>query len=199
MKKLLLNLAIFMYLLFPNIAPAQQDNTQGSTKPVQQEFIRDEVEQALNSDLVIIGIVKDILDTPGKTSEMFHSMVIIHIDSVLRGKINYENITIRLESGPVTDDIHGGVRIWVSDEPNFSIGEKVVLFLKNTKNDPYLNSGHAKKNFTSYGGKKDISELPDDTFWASKTSVFEIKNGMIFYFNKIINESDFISNIIKQK
>jgi hypothetical protein len=107
-------------------------------------------------------------DTPAKTSEMFHSMVTIHIDSVLRGKTNFKNIIIRLQSGPVIDDIHGGDRIGNSSEPNFSIGERVALFLNNAKNDPYLNSRNAKENFTSYGGKKDISKLPDDTFWASK-------------------------------
>ncbi len=196
MKKLFLAFTIFFAVLFvasANISAQQKDKQSG--KHNQQEFSRDEVEQALNSDLVVIGTVKDMIETPGKTSEMFHSMVIIHIDSVLRGETSFEKIIIRLQSGPVTDDIHGGDRIKVLNEPNFSIGQRIVLFLKNAKNDPYLNSGNANENFTSYDGKKDISELPDNTFWASKTRVFEIKNEMVFYFNKIINVNDFITNI----
>jgi hypothetical protein len=195
MKNFFLDLAIFMCVFFPAIILAQQDNAHWNNKSAQQESKYDEVEQALNSDLAVIGTVKDIVETPGKTSEMFHSMVVIHIDTILRGETNFEKI--RLQSGPITDDIHGGVRIENSIEPNFRIGERVALFLKNAKNDPYLNSGNAKENFTSYSGRKDMSELPDDSFWVSKNRVFEIKNGMIFYFNKIIKENDFIKNIKK--
>lgn len=160
-----------------------------------QEY--DPTEQTLNSDLVIIGTVKNIKETPAKTSEIFHSMIIIEIENTLKGNNNFKEIKIRLESGPVTDDIHGGDRIISSIEPKFNIGERVFLFLNRNKNNSYLNSEFVKKNFKSFDGKKNISELSEDTFWVSNMQVFKSENGIVNYFGRSIKDSDFIDIIIK--
>jgi len=202
-QTLVLKVFLSIQLLSLNFILAQHDSSSNKEKivktiiPQSNRYEFDEVEQALNSDLVVIGTVKHMKDTPAKTSEMFHSMVIIHIDSVLRGETNFENLTIRLQSGPVTDDIHGGDRIKDCNEPNFKIGQRIVLFLKNAINDPYLNSGYAKENFKSFGTKNNLSDLPKNTFWVSNNRVFEIKNGMVSYFGKTIKEDDFIRKIVK--
>ena len=67
---------------------------------------------------------------------MFHSLVTIQIDSILKGKINTKSLIIRLQYGPVIDSINGGYGIAVSIEPQFTIMEKVVLFLKNKEKEP---------------------------------------------------------------
>lgn len=146
--------------------------------------------------MVVIGTVKNIKDTPAPLNEMFHSMALIQIDTVLKGKTNLETIIIRLESGPITGDIKVA-RILVSDEPRFKIGERYVLFLNKSSNDSYLNSGWVKEKYKSFNNKKSVSELSDDTFWAGNRQVFEVKNGIIHYFEKTITQDDFINNIIK--
>lgn len=203
-QSLVLRLFLSIILSSFNVILAQHDSSRVKEQivktkiPQQFGYKLDEVEQALNSDLVVIGIVNDIIDTPAKVSEMFHSKVIIRIDNKLKGKTNYKNIIIRLKSGPVTDDIHGGDRIVSSIEPNFEIGDKIAIFINNPPNDPYLNSEFVKKNYKSFNNLKTVSDLPDDNFWVSNRQVFKIKNGMVFYFDKTIKEKDFIDKIIKQ-
>lgn len=203
-RKQLLVLWFFLTaLIFFNLTPAQQDTASNKEQIVNSKThqpnkyeLREE-EQAMNSDLVVIGIIREMRDTPAKTNEMFHSMIIVKIDSVLKGFTNHRNIIIRLKSGPVTDDIHGGDRIISSIEPIFNIGEKVFLFLNINKNDPYLNSDFVKNNYKSFDSKKNISELSEDTFWISNKQVFKSENGIVKYFGRKIKETEFINYIIK--
>lgn len=202
-QTLVLRAFITLLLLSFNVILAQQDSSNNKEQmlktivPQTYRYEPNQVEQALNSDLVIIGTVMDMKDTPAKTSEMFHSMVIIHIDSVLKGKTNFKNIIIKLKNGPVIHDIHGGDRIVSSIEPVFEVGDVVAIFMNNVQNNSYLNSEFVKKNYKSFDNRKNVSELSADTFWVSNKQVFKIKNGMVSYFNKTIKKDDFINSIIK--
>lgn len=131
---------------------------------------------ASKSDLVIIGTVKELKDTPAPYDEMFHSIVTIDVDSVLKGKAG-KNIMVRLRSGLITHNR----KIVVSSEPVFKVGSKYILFLNN------LNSPHAK----DYNNSK----LSEGQFWVSNTRTFEVRNDSVYYFDKVIRKSDFINNI----
>ena len=157
-----------------------------------------EIMLAKESDLVIIGTVKDVKDLPAPSTEMFHSMVNFHIDSILKGETSRRDIIIRLQSGPITNAEKPGTIIAWSNEPKFIIGERFVLFLNNTKRDPYLNSKFVKKTYKTFDSRKNISELSGESFWVRKERTFQIMNETIFYFNEKIKEVEFINKIIKQ-
>ncbi len=152
-----------------------------------------------NSDLLIIGTVNDMKDTPEPASEMFHSLVTIQIDNILKGKINTKSLIIRLQYGPVIDSINGGYGIAVSIEPQFTIKEKVVLFLKNKEKEPFLNSPYVKKSFKTFDGNSSISDLPVNTYWISGNRVFEVKNGAVNYYGKLYTLHEFIKSITKSE
>ena len=160
---------------------------------------KDEAYLASNSDLLIIGTVNDMKDTPAPASEMFHSLVTIQIDNILKGKINTKSLIIRLQYGPVIDSINGGYGIAVSIEPQFTIKEKVVLFLINKEKEPFLNSPYVKKSFKTFDGNSSISDLPVNTYWISGNRVFEVKNGTVNYYGKLYTLHEFIKSITKSE
>ena len=85
-----------------------------------------------NSDLLIIGTVNDMKDTPEPASEMFHSLVTIQIDNILKGKINTKSLIIRLQYGPVIDSIKW--RIWncgIHRTTIYNQGKSCFIFPKN--------------------------------------------------------------------
>ena len=149
------------------------------------------ISQVLNSDLIIIGTVKSIKDKPAPETEMFHSEVIIQIDSIIKGKVNSKYIIIRLQGGAMTNGSNGVDRIAFSSEPSFKIEEKLVFFLYNKDNDPYLKA--ANKRYKSFNNKNTIADLSNYSYWVSNYQCFEIKNDMIYYWGK--NQS--INNLIK--
>ena len=192
-------------LLCANVITVAQDekaNNRSVIKPSAMQIKKTEYNEAKHAslyELVVIGRVIDIRGTPASIHEMFHSEVIIKIDSVLKGELNFKNMIIRLQSGPVTDGIRGGNRIKSSIEPIFKVGEQSVFFMNPAKKDGYLNSPFVKENYQKYNGKNSISELSDSTFWVANDQTFLIKDGMINYFGELKNKSDFIQNITKKK
>lgn len=198
-------LLLFICFLCSNVinyAQKKKLNSSPAIKPhiSQIEKIQhNEIEQAFLYELVVIGSVIKIKETPASVNEMFHSEIIIKIDSILKGKTNFKNIIIRLQSGPVTDDKHGGDRIISSIEPKFKIGEQSVYFLHPAMKDSYLNSPFVKGRYQRFNGKKSITELSDSTFWVGDNQTFKIKDGMVYYFGKQKNKNKFIQNIIKRK
>jgi len=77
----------------------------------------------VHSDAVIIGRVTDIEshdDRQGKLS----TYITIAIQEVLKGSLAQSSLTIRELGGEV-----GGVIAWASANPEFSVGERVLLFL----------------------------------------------------------------------
>ena len=77
----------------------------------------------VHADAVIIGRVTDIEshdDQQGKLS----TYITIAIREVLKGSLAQSSLTIRELGGEV-----GGVVAWVSANPEFSVGERVLLFL----------------------------------------------------------------------
>jgi len=183
------------------VAQNEKANNRSVIKPSGMQSKKmgpNEEELASLYELVVIGRVIDIRGTPASINEMFHSEVIIKIDSVLKGKLNFKNLIIRLQSGPVTDDIHGD-RIKCSIEPIFKVGEQYVFFVNPAIKDGYLNSQFKAKRYNKYDGKNSISELSDSTFWVANDQTFLIKDGMISYFGELRNKIEFIQNIIGRK
>ena len=152
------------------------------------------ISQVLNSDLIIIGTVKSIKDKPAPETEMFHSEVTIQVDSIIKGKVDSKHIIIRLQSGAITNDTNGIDRIAVSSEPSFKIEEKLVFFLYDKDNDPYLKA--ANKRYKSFNNKNSITDLPNDSFWVSNYHCYEIKKGMVYYWGKNQSINNLIKNII---
>ena len=173
---------------------AQQRITNNATKQSIKsfqlnKFNHDATLQADISDLVVFGTVIDIKETPAPKSEMFHSKIIIHINKILKGKANFNNLVIDQQSGPLSDVKNAD--IISSIEPRFKIGENVVLFLKKITKNNYTNSNFVKHNFKSFEGKKSLSELPDSVFWIGTNSKFSIKNDTVYYFEKRIKKGNF--------
>lgn len=147
-------------------------------------------------DFVVIGTVINIKGTPGPETEMFHTEVVVGIDSTLKGNINHTIIFIRLESGPISDD--GKIAIIVSEEARFEMGEQVVLFLNKLTKDSYINSPYAKRH-KSFNGKKSIEELPDDNFYTNGAQVFKIEKGIVYYLDTPMAKNKFIKSIIERQ
>ena len=202
MKKQFILLLVLSLLCGNTINFAQEKSINNDSlkkkSNIQVNEIRyNEAEHASIYELVVIGSVIDIRGTPASMREMFHSEIIIKIDSVVKGKVNYRNIVIKLQSGPVTDDPHGD-RIICSIEPIFKIGEQSVFFLNPAKSDAYLNSAFAKKTYKKFNGKNSISELADSTFWVATDQTFKVKNGMVNYFGEQKNKNSFIQKILSK-
>ncbi len=155
------------------------------------------IDRAYESDYVIIGTIKSIENTPAPISEMFHSKVIVKIDSILKGTLNFKNIIIRLQSGAVTNDLHGGTGIVSSIEPRFEVGEHAVFFFKKMGNDNYIISKGIHERYQSFDGKGSIKELASNIFWIDNTNVFKIDNDEVYYFDTRISKNDFIKQITK--
>jgi len=88
------------------------------------------------SHAIIIGEVIDILssirvDDPYRTGEkMIYTNVIIQIDRYLSGKSQDKQIALWVRGGRVGDNV-----VMVPDDPVYTVGDKVLLFLRS--NDPY--------------------------------------------------------------
>lgn len=154
-----------------------------------------EVEQAASVDLVVLGSVIHMVPLPGPRTEMFHSEVIVHIDSVLKGSPSFRTVIVKQQSGPLTGD----TSIYSSIEPRFNPGERVVLFLTRPARDSYLNSPFVKWRYKTLAGSALPGNLPDSVFWVDNKSKFDVKGGEVFYFGKPHSEAQFIRNIRKLK
>lgn len=125
-----------------------------------------------NSDTVIIGTVKEILPSkwntadgkqPDKTaaelesSDIIYTDIIVNVDKYLKNPLSSNEVTVRVIGGTV-----GSVSMTSDDEPNFKLGEKVLLYLKedtyrDTKNvgsEHFVTTGHLQGKFTLTGDGK---------------------------------------------
>ncbi len=113
---------------------------------------------ANKSDVIVIGEVKEIL--PGKWTtangkkpaivddERIYTDVIIGVEEYLKNPQPSEEITVRVMGGKVGED-----RVLVTDEAEFELGEKVLLFL--TTEDPFTkNLGGEHFRVTSWAHGK---------------------------------------------
>ncbi len=128
------------------------------------------------SDNIVIGKVKHI-ETDSSVLAYFHSKVIVEVDSVLKGSLSKNEIIIKLESGPIGVNFSGN-----TVEPNFYIGENLLLFL--TKRGYYAKLEWLKK----MGLDRNLLQL-------QKQHEYELVQGMDYYLisskNIIKNESVF--------
>lgn len=76
------------------------------------------------SDLVVSGTVTAIETMRGAPPGSLHTYVHVHIDEVLQGRIDSESLVLREPGGRL-----GGTTEWVFGAPEFSVGERAVLFL----------------------------------------------------------------------
>ncbi len=193
---------VMIGILFHQIIYSQQEtkklSDQNSTTLRSNKFKYNEAEQAAVSEFVVIGTVLNIKDTPAPRTEMFHSEVIVKIDRILKGNINYRKIIIRLQSGALLNDIHGD-RLISSDEPRFNVGEHVILFLNSARKDNFLNSPGIRKMYKTFNGKSSITQLSDSTFCPSNHQAFKMKDGIVYYLGGPRNKNNFINNITKSK
>ncbi len=100
-------------------------------------------DDALISEVIVIGRVRKLVYHPSK-SNYFHTSIIVLVDEWLRDDFNlnkrYNEIVIKYVTGPS----EGGHWISASHEPPLHIGEKLLLFLSR---DGYIgdlvwNGGH---------------------------------------------------------
>jgi uncharacterized protein YneR len=83
----------------------------------------DTAELTNRSDLIVIGEVKNI-ESHWNPGETIFTYVTVAVEKTLKGN-QKELVTLRFPGGEV-----GEIGLWFSDSPEFSMGEKVKLFLK---------------------------------------------------------------------
>jgi hypothetical protein len=202
MGKVFYHIMLFSILFLTTNIVAQYkisraDSLKNKSTTQSTKLIADETERAYFSDYVILGKVIKIVDTPAPLSEMFHSDVIIQVDSVLKGTFAKKQIIIKQQSGSITDGGPKKKHQTVSMDNDFYIGEQVVLFIAPKENLSFFNSPYVNKYYKSFSGKKSVSALSNDAFWVSHRQVAHIRSGDIYYNNTPYNLSEFINNITK--
>jgi hypothetical protein len=156
--------------------------------------IYDEIYHAKVVDLVVIGEVVKLADLPGLSTELFHSEAIVKIDSVLKGKANFNTVILLRLSGPLTDK---GISPNNSLDASFKVGENAIYFLLRSEKNTFLTSPFIQKGLyslhrppdkddksiykTSFYSKKSLSELPDSVFWGSHVCRDVIVNDSVHY------------------
>jgi len=202
MQKIIIPLALLLTsLLFSFKAYSQSNITLKDTidnlSIQKKQMVESNItEQAYNSDYVLLGKVIQIIDRPGPMSEMFHTDVIIRVDSVLKGKVKYKNIIVKQMSGSITNEKKFS-RMTSSKDFNFIVGEEVIIFKIDNKNSPFLNSQYVKDKFKTFSGKKTVNDLSEDSYWVNLSNIYSIQNGVIYYKGIPLEKDDFIMNIHK--
>ena len=153
----------------------------------------DILEHAKVSDLVVIGEVVKVEDLPGPSSELFHSEALVRVDSVLKGKVNFNTLILLRMSGPLSDK--GNISPRWSFDANFKIGERGIYFFHRPTRDNFLTSPFIQRGLyslhrpseendhshykTSFYGRQSLNELPDSVFWGSHVCRDVIINGAL--------------------
>jgi hypothetical protein len=132
-----------------------------------------------STDLIIIGTAIQKRDIPAPRSELFHSEVIVKVDRVLKGTLNSKKIVVKQQSGSLSNDINK--RMSTSLDGQLPYDKQVVIFLFFPKNDQFLNNVSGTNSYSTFNGKKSISELPADNFYVENYQVFSIINGLVYY------------------
>ena len=85
------------------------------------------------SDAIVIGKVQEIESGWTENHTTIKTMVVVRVDSVLKGNISNNNsIMIATQGGTVE-----GIQLWVEDEPNFQINQTYGIFLRFVNADCY--------------------------------------------------------------
>jgi len=106
----------------------------------------------VNSDRVVTGTVLDVNTRWGQGNEsIIITVVRLGVEGVAKGELRKEIIEVSYPGGEV-----GELGFWVEDQPRFTVGEHVLLYLKS---DPTPLNGEPHYTLTSqtFFGKSDAS------------------------------------------
>jgi len=78
------------------------------------------------SDTVVLGTVTGITHH-GTLTGMIYRIVTLSVESFYKNPLDSENLFIRVEGGEI-----GSMGVWVEDQPEFSVGERTLVFLAET-------------------------------------------------------------------
>ena len=175
------------------------------------ENINDERCMAVMSNIVFIGKVISIVNTPRPEDYPFHSKVNVQIIELLKGpKQKSDTIQLLRQGGPITDyrpkrnsppiPVPDSEKITVSTttDANFKAGEISVFFASNIVNNPYLEPNY--KTTIS----KAVQDNPKPSYFVMSNDKFEIKDSFIDFFGhkipleKIKKEIKQVAKILNQ-
>jgi hypothetical protein len=77
------------------------------------------------SDAILIGTVLEILPSRGDIVSHTYTDAVIRPERYLYGGSGNQNIAVRILGGA-----SGNITLWVEDQPEFKVGEEVLLFLR---------------------------------------------------------------------
>jgi len=78
------------------------------------------------SDTIVLGTVTGITHH-GTLTGMIYRIVTLSVERFYKNPVDSENLLIRVEGGEIGDR-----GVWVEDEPEFSLGERTLVFLAET-------------------------------------------------------------------
>ena len=96
------------------------------------------------SDLVVLGNVTSI-ETQIVDKGMIYRIVTIQVETYYIQTLNQSTVKVRIEGGDI-----GGTGVWVEDQPEFSVDERVFVFLKEDSN---VAGGYGYTVYAWYQGK----------------------------------------------
>jgi len=165
---------------------------------------KDERSEAALFDLVFIGKVLNIIDTPNPKSDLFHSKVNIQVLEVLRGpKQERDTIQLLRRSGSITDSpeslnlpsgiIPSGKLLTTnfSIDATYKIGDTSVFFAYRFEDHPIWISSWCDQSTLS----KEVLKYPNPSYYVSNSGKFEIVNSMIEFYDRTIPLEQFKEEI----
>lgn len=120
--------------------------------------IKTETEMYLDSDVIVKGTIKEILDSKWSNSNfergehisnVLQTDVVVNVDEVYEGEVSGESVVVRIDKGEDENTI-----VHSEGYPDFKIGERVVLFLSRddsdvaTDEDYYVLTGMKQGKYT---------------------------------------------------
>ena len=115
------------------------------------------------ADSIVIGKVQDMKSRWNNERTSIYTEVLISVEEVLKGKDDYQEITIIVPGG----EVDGLIQVF-SDMPNYSEGESALLFLDTLGRDPVfhaqggLESASTIPLFTTHGNFQGKFDVPED-------------------------------------
>lgn len=97
-----------------------------------------------NSDVAVKGIVKEIKSYPAPNG-LIYRVVEIAVEAYYLQVLNQSTVKVRVEGGTIGDR-----GVWVEDQPEFKVGEKVFVFLKES---PTILGDYQYKVYAAFQGK----------------------------------------------
>lgn len=102
------------------------------------------------ADVVFMGTVSEIRVYP-EPGGMVYRIVTMEIEKYFKNPLNQSKFYIRIEGGMI-----GGSGVWVEDQPEFKVGEKVLVFLE--ESDRTMDESKIYCVSNGYQGKFTVEE-----------------------------------------